>query len=62
MVKLPNSEEGLRLVDDGFCKICNMVNDVSMKVRAEAATLLVSETNFFLAMCMSVMYFLPSEL
>jgi hypothetical protein len=47
MVKLPNSDEGLRLLDDGFCKICSMVNDVSMKVRAEAASLLVSERNEF---------------
>jgi integrator complex subunit 4 len=43
-VKLPDTDEILRLVDDGFSKICNMVNDVSVKVRAEAAALLVSES------------------
>ena len=41
-MKLSDSDERLQLVDDGFSKICNMVNDVSMKVRAEAASLLVS--------------------
>ena len=30
------------MVDDGFVKICHMVNDMSMKVRAEAAGLLGS--------------------
>ncbi|PVD19006.1 hypothetical protein C0Q70_21565 [Pomacea canaliculata] len=42
---LVNTEEGgqeLRLVDDGFSKICNMVQDISMKVRMESASLLGS--------------------
>ena len=32
----------MRLVDDAFIKICQMVNDLSMKVRAEATGLLGS--------------------
>ena len=45
IVKLPNSDEDLRLVDDGFGKLCNLVNDISMKVRAEAASLLVRSSS-----------------
>ena len=32
--------EQTRLVDDGFIRICNMINDISMPVRAKAARLL----------------------
>ena len=32
--------EDIRLLDDAFTKICNMVNDSSMKVRSEAVGLL----------------------
>jgi len=40
-VILPSSDEA-RLVDDAFIKICNMMNDLSMRVRAEAVGLLGS--------------------
>ncbi|XP_023932225.1 integrator complex subunit 4-like isoform X1 [Lingula anatina] len=41
-VTLKKSKEKIRLVDDTFVKICNMMNDLSWKVRAEAAGLLGS--------------------
>ncbi|XP_064638724.1 integrator complex subunit 4-like [Lineus longissimus] len=41
-VTVQTSDEPLRLVDDAFAKLCNMVNDLSMAVRAEAARLLGS--------------------
>jgi hypothetical protein len=48
VVPVPNSDEELRLVDDGFVKICNMINDISVKVRTKAASLLVSYLNTFI--------------
>ena len=48
VVKLSNSDEYLRLIDDGFGKICNMVNDVSVRVRTEAASLLVGGIPYLL--------------
>ena len=41
VVSVDKSSESIRLVDDGFGKICNMMNDISVRVRAEAASLLV---------------------
>jgi len=41
-VTCPDSKEELRLVDDGFGKLCSLVSDLSMNVRAKAAGLLGS--------------------
>ncbi|ELU14658.1 hypothetical protein CAPTEDRAFT_224728 [Capitella teleta] len=42
LIRVVDSDEEIRQVDDGFAKLCNMVNDESMVVRAEAAQLLGS--------------------
>ncbi|CAH1783179.1 unnamed protein product [Owenia fusiformis] len=39
LVKVKNTEE-VRLIDDAFGKICNMVNDISMVIRVKASSLL----------------------
>ena len=44
LIKKSESDVGIRMIDDGFAQICDMVNDLSMKVRTEAAGLLVGET------------------
>jgi len=53
VVSVDNLSESIRLVDDGFSKICNMMNDISMRVRANAASLLVSFT-LLLIYCIAV--------
>ena len=42
IIKVSGMDEEIRLIDDGFVHICNMVNDLSWQVRVEAATRLVS--------------------
>jgi hypothetical protein len=39
-------DEQMRLVDDAFCKICNMINDLSVEVKLNASQLLVSFHSF----------------
>lgn len=34
--------EELRLIDEAFGKICNMINDLSLEVKVQAAKILVS--------------------
>ena len=41
-MKGKDSSENIRLVDNGFSLICDVVNDISMTVRIQAAALLVS--------------------
>ena len=43
LIKKSEADVGIRMIDDGFAQICDMVNDLSMKVRTEAAGLLVGE-------------------
>lgn len=40
LVRVRNSQEQIRLADDAFAKICQMINDLSMNVRIEAASLM----------------------
>ncbi|GLH06977.1 Integrator complex subunit 4 [Gryllus bimaculatus] len=37
LVQVPDSDEQLRMVDDAFSKLCVMINDLSMRVRTQAA-------------------------
>ena len=41
-VVLPMYDLKIRLIDDGFVKICDMVNDISIKVRTKACAILGS--------------------
>lgn len=41
-IRVPYADYQIRLVDDAFAKICDLMNDSSWKVRAEAAKLLGS--------------------
>lgn len=42
LVRVRNSQEQIRLADDAFAKICQMIGDLSMNVRIEAASLMAS--------------------
>ncbi|XP_066973639.1 integrator complex subunit 4 [Macrobrachium rosenbergii] len=45
LVPIPDSDHHVRLVDHAFSQICNVVNDISVRVRTQAASLLGSMTN-----------------
>ena len=40
LIKLPDSQTEIRMVDDAFAKICSAISDLSMQIRAYAAELL----------------------
>lgn len=40
LIKLPDSQTEIRLIDDAFAKICSAISDISMQVRMQAAELL----------------------
>lgn len=44
LVPIPDSDHHVRLVDHAFSQICNMVNDISVRVRTKAASLLGNMT------------------
>ncbi|XP_058451995.1 integrator complex subunit 4 [Malaya genurostris] len=39
-IKLPESEQNVRLIDDAFGKVCSAISDLSMHIRTQAADLL----------------------
>ncbi len=41
LVCVNGGDEQIRLADDAFAKVCSMINDPSMNVRAQSALLLV---------------------
>lgn len=45
LVPIPDSDHHVRLVDHAFSQICNMVNDISVRVRTKAASLLGNMTS-----------------
>lgn len=42
LVPIPDSDLHMRLVDHAFSQICNVVNDINVRVRTQAASLLGS--------------------
>lgn len=51
MIPIPESDHHVRLIDHAFSQICNAVNDISVRVRTQAASLLGDMTGvseFFL--------------
>ncbi|XP_045620866.1 integrator complex subunit 4 [Procambarus clarkii] len=45
LVPIPDSDHHVRLIDNAFSQICNVVNDISVRVRTQAASLLGTMTN-----------------
>ena len=45
LVCVDKGDEQIRLVDDAFAKLCSMMNDLSIRVRVQAASLLGNFTD-----------------
>lgn len=45
LVCVGKGDEQIRLVDDAFAKICSMMNDLSIRVRVQAASILGNFTD-----------------
>ena len=45
LVPIPDSDEHVRLVDHAFSQVCNSINDINVRVKTQAASILGSMNN-----------------